>query len=157
MQYNAKLKNLKLLILQSKYKKISDIILKLTDHILYLESIYLIDQNEKNIILGNIYEINKNLNNINNNYLLTTFKEETNIDEELKLLLNDNINVDENLLLTLNPIIMLIQKKFIPFNKEEHELRQIMKNIGYSSIIDLINFFDLENVLQNFKLNNDSS
>ena len=155
MQYNAKLKNLKLLILQSRYKLISNIILKLTDHILYLESIYIIDQNEKNIILGNIYEINKNLNNINNNYLLTTFKEETNIDEEIKLLLNDNIIIDENLLLTLNPIIMLIQKKFIQFNKEELELKKIIKSIGYPSIIDLIKFFDLENILLNFKSNNE--
>ena len=49
MQNNhIKLKNLKLLILQSNYKLISNMILNLNDHIIFLESNYLIDQDTKN-------------------------------------------------------------------------------------------------------------
>jgi endopeptidase La len=138
---NAKLKNFKLLILQNKYKFISNLILKLTDHIIYLENNYLIDQNDKNVNISNLYEINKNLNSINNNYLLTTFKEETNIDTELNIILEENNQIDNNLLLTFTPIINLINKKFIPFNKEETQIKEIIKKIGYSSIIDLLGLF----------------
>ena len=43
-----------------------------------------------------MYDINKNLNSINNNYLLTTFKEETNIDAELNTILDENNNMAQN-------------------------------------------------------------
>ncbi len=138
---NAKLKNFKLLILQNKYKFISNLILKLTDHIIYLENNYLIDQNEKNINISNLYDINKNLNSINNNYLLTTFKEETNIDAELNTILDENNNIDNELLLTFTPIINLINKKYMPFNKEETQIKEIIKKVGYSNVSELISLF----------------
>jgi hypothetical protein len=59
MQNNHnKLKNLKLFILQSKYKLISNMILNLNDQIIFLETNYLIDQDNKNKILGNLYDLN---------------------------------------------------------------------------------------------------
>ena len=151
---NAKLKNFKLLILQNKYKFISNLILKLTDHIIYLENNYLIDQNDKNVNISNLYEINKNLNSINNSYLLTTFKEQTNIDPELNIILEENNQIDNNLLVTFTPIINLIDKKFIPFNKEETQIKEIIKKIGYSTIIDLLElFYKNENTELNKLLN----
>jgi endopeptidase La len=138
---NTNLKNFKLLILQNKYKFISNLILKLIDHIIYLENNFLIDQNEKNINISNLYDINKNLNSVNNNYLLTTFKKETNIDNELNILLNENNNINNELIITFSPIIDLINKKYIPFNKEEIQIKDIIKKVGYTNVIDLLKLF----------------
>ena len=143
MQNNHnKLKNLKLLILQSKYKLITNIILNLNDHIIFLETNYLIDLDTKNKILGNLYDLNKSLNSINNCYLLTTFKEDINIDNELKLLLHDEIIINDELLNSLNPILKIINNKFIPFYNQENELVDIMKKIGYPNIIEMIKFIN---------------
>ena len=143
MQINHnKLKNLKLLFLQSKYKLISNIILNLNDHIIFLNSNYLIDQDTKNKILGNLYDINKSLNSVNNYYILTTFNDDINIDKELNLLLSDDIIINEELLTELNPILKLINNKFIPFFNQEKEIKDIIQKIGYKNIIDMIKFIN---------------
>jgi endopeptidase La len=147
MQNNHnKLKNLKLLILQSKYKLISNMILNLNDHIIFLETNYLIDPDTKNKILGNLYDLNKSLNSINNSYLLTTFKEDINIDNELKLLLHDDIIINEDLLNSLNPILKIINNKFIPFFNQEKEVIDIIKKIGYPNIIEMVKFINSNHI-----------
>jgi endopeptidase La len=149
MQNNiSKLKNFKLLILQNKYKYISNLIYKLTNHIIFLENNYLIDQNNKNIHLGSLYDINKNLNSVNNNYLLTTFKESTNIDNELKMLFKQTNLVNEELLTIFTPLINYTNHKFLPFIKEEQLIKEIIKKVGYPSICELLNLFYINDDLE---------
>ena len=46
----------KISLLQTKYKNLSDIIFKLTNHILFLDSYYLLNNDKKNDILTKIYK-----------------------------------------------------------------------------------------------------
>ena len=57
-----KLKNLKLIYLQERYKYISTILNSLSDHIYFLENIFFIDSHKKNLLISILYDINKNLN-----------------------------------------------------------------------------------------------
>jgi len=64
---NNQYKLFKINLLQIKYKLLSDIIFKLTRHIDFLESYYILNIEKKNDILSKLYNINKNINTIYNN------------------------------------------------------------------------------------------
>jgi endopeptidase La len=133
------IKNFKLNYLQDKYKEISSIISNLTKHIIYLEDIYFIDSDKKNQIMSILYEINKNLNTSNNNYLKNQLKEPTNIDYEINLLVND-----KNYIYT-KQFYKLMHNKYLPFCKETDDLQKLILDYGYTSIIELLNILN-ENV-----------
>ena len=61
----------KINLLQTKYKFLSDVIKKLTNHIIYLDSYYLLSSEKKNETLSKLYNINKNINTIYNNNINT--------------------------------------------------------------------------------------
>ena len=67
---NNKIKLFKLHILQKRYKYLTEIILRLVKHIDYLFLTNLLDFNQKNQILGNIFLISKNLNTSYNNFII---------------------------------------------------------------------------------------
>lgn len=143
---NNKLKDLKLFILQKKYRYISNIILKLNDQIIFLENNFLIEQADKNKLLGELYNINKSLNTINNSYLLTTLNKDNNINEELLLLLNDNIVIDDMFIESIQPLINIIKVEYIPFFEEEKEIKNIIKKIAYPDIIELLKIYEIKNI-----------
>ena len=132
-----KIKNLKLLYLQYKYKYICNTILDLTQHINFLENEYLIDSHKKNIVFSILYDINKNLNLSNNTYLITILKEHTNIDNIFSLLI-ESFDVNDLVLDNMMPFFKLIDKQFMPFYKEECELKEIVKDFG---LLDLLSTF----------------
>jgi endopeptidase La len=128
-----KLKVFKLLILQYKYDELCQIIFNLSEHISYLDSLYLIDDCKKKNILSNIFNINKNINYIYNDYLLK--------DVEYKFIsLLDDLN-EKSILENINFYLELIDDKDIPFNEEILYTKIIMQEIGYNSLITLMNNF----------------
>ena len=135
---NLKLKNLKLYLLQTKYKLIANIILNLNNQIIFLESNYLIDINEKNTYLGQLYELNKNLNSSNNNYLVNIINYKINIEDELELILPNKFN--SKIIKSLEPFIKIIEDKYMPFYEEEVKLKELIKNIGFPNLIKLLKF-----------------
>ena len=64
------IKSYKLNILQYRYKSLSDIVLKLQQHIEKLYFYNFIDWNQKNQILNSIFLITKNLNSSYNTYII---------------------------------------------------------------------------------------
>ncbi len=131
-----KLKNLKLIYLQERYKYISNIINSLSNHIYFLENNYFIDAHKKNLLTSILYDINKNLNISNNNYLKKTLKETANIDNELNILLDKFNNINYNCFNYFEPLLNLIDKNNIPFYEEESKIHQIILENGYTNIID---------------------
>jgi endopeptidase La len=141
-----KIKNLKLNILQFKYKYLSDIILRLEKHIdtLFINS-YL-DFNTKNQILGNIFIISKNLNSAYNNYIIEKLDSSNKINNHIAELLNMFKDEDDNEL--FNKIYPIIKKSIdLPLIEQENHLKVIISNIGFDNIVELIDIYD-----GNFKL-----
>jgi endopeptidase La len=128
-----KLKVFKLLILQHQYNYLSQIIFDLSEHISYLDSLYIIEDDKKRNILSNIFNINKNLNYIYNDYLLKDIKYKF-------LSLTDNLD-DKSILSNINFYLDTMEQKDIPFNEEIIYTKKIMQDIGYNSLIILINNF----------------
>jgi endopeptidase La len=131
-----KLKNLKLIYLQERYKYITKIINSLSDHIYFLENIFLIDSHKKNLLISILYDINKNLNISNNNYLKKTLTESTNIDTELNILLERFNNINNNCFNFFEPLLNLFDKNNKPFYDEETKICQIIIENGCKSIQD---------------------
>jgi endopeptidase La len=131
-----KLKNLKLIYLQERYKYISSILNSLSNHIYFLENIFFIDSHKKNLLISILYDINKNLNISNNNYLKKTLNDTTNIDTELNILLEQFININDNCFNFFEPLVNLFDKNSKPFYEEESKINQIMIENGYKNIQD---------------------
>ena len=134
-----KLKNLKLLHLQSRYKYISNIINCLNNHIYFLESIFFIDLHKKNLLLSVLYDITKNLNLSNNNYLKQILKKKTNIDDKLNILLENVNEINNNYFNMLKPILNICETQYIPFYEEEVQLYELIFDNGYTNINDIFN------------------
>ena len=136
-----KLKVFKLLILQYQYNQLNQIIFDLSEHISYLDSLYIIDNAKKINILSNIFNINKNLNYIYNNYLLKDVTYSF-------LSLIDNLD-EKSIINNINFYLNLMDDKDIPFNEEIKYTKKIMQDIGYNSLITLINNFIITKKLNN--------
>ena len=136
----------KINVLQTKYKYLSNIIYKLTNHIIYLDSYYLLSSDKKNDILTKLYNINKNINTIYNNNIniIDTDNETTYYSDFI------NSSLECNIELLMSHKDCLINK--VPFNKELEEVFELMNYIGYKSIKDLLKFKKYK--IENKELNN---
>ena len=137
-----RIKNFKLYILQYKYKYITDLILRLQKHIDLLHVNNFIDFLQKNHILNNIFLISKNLNLSYNNYII----ENLNKDDNLSLRLNEIIGLfdkDMDDELVFEKIIPIINdsKNDIPLSIHENEILEIISDIGFDNLEDLINIY----------------
>jgi endopeptidase La len=122
----------KINLLQTKYKYISDIIFKLTNHILFLDSYYLLNNDKKNEVLSQLYNINKNVNTIYNDNINAIDKnKESNYFSDF---INSTKETSFDLLLSHSDILV----KEIPFNKELNEIIELMNLVGNRSIKDLL-------------------
>ena len=135
-----KIINLKLLFLQYKYKLLTQLIIDITTHINIIDNKNLINSHKKNLILTDLYNINKNLNSSNNKYLLEKLTKITINDLYLKILLeNFNINniieFDENKILMFESFI-----NEIPFKEEESKIKSIIMNHGLINLIKTFNY-----------------
>ena len=129
--------------IQNKYKEISNIVFKLTQHINYLDNLYLIDINKKNDLLSELFKINKNINNKYNQYIIDS--QET-INNEL---LNDFINIANDNAIELLYSVNSLFFNNLPFEEEKHNIINIINNVGYS---DLLTLFKINNI--NLDINN---
>lgn len=131
-----KIKMYKLYLLQKKYTELSDIIYKLSEHINYIDSLYLIELNRKNILLSNLFEINKNINTIYNNYIIKNIDKNIKFQSEIDLLISSVKNFEH-----IDNFIDLIDEKNMPFNNELNVIKSIIKDVGYYNLESLFNLF----------------
>ena len=140
---NNKIKLFKLHILQKRYKYLTEIILRLEKHINFLFLNNVIDFNQKNQILGNIFIISKNLNTSYNNFIIDKLDNKNVFDLKIIELMNlFESNFDNNFL--LDKMINLLKKSYdkLPLFEQENELLEIISESGYDNIIDLIEFYN---------------
>jgi endopeptidase La len=135
-----KLNSFKINLLQNNYKNISNIIYNVSNHIIFLDNIYIIDTKIKNDILRKLYYINKNINSVYNNYIIN------NIDKNISNnFYNEIINITDNSLFYLLNNINFLDNP--PYFIEYNNLIDIVNNIGYKSLLKL---FDLNKININF-------
>jgi hypothetical protein len=143
LDYSNKIKKLKLLVLQQRYKYLTDIILRLEKHVDFLFLSNYLDSNHKNEILGKVFIISKNLNTSYNNFIIEkldyNYHLDTKINELLSLFKTD---IDDNFL--IDKILPIIKKSTdqLPLFEQENELFNIINNNGYDNIVDLIEFYN---------------
>ena len=130
-------KNIKLYILQNKYKYLSEIILNLEKHIdnLYINN--LLDFSDKNHILGSLFDLSKNINLSYNNYILENLNTEDDFDRKLLNILKlgdmDEKIVYENLISKMNNF-----SDYLPLQQNEKEIIDMIYDYGYNNIKDLL-------------------
>jgi hypothetical protein len=165
---NDSINFLKIFILQYKYKKISKIIINLTNHIYYLENLYYLDSNKKTILLTTLNDINKDINNIYNNLIINL--QDIKLDNYIYILfknyiddINNNFDTDffdidffDNYNTNFKHLIPFINifDKYLPYNKVIDELHDIIKQIGYTTLNDMFQILFNDNYLLKFKNNN---
>ena len=156
---NAKIKSFKLNILQSRYRYLSDLILKLEKHIDYLFTNNYIEFAQKNQLLGNIFIISKNLNMAYNTYIIEKLDNCNLLDDKLSELLELFIldkNISDDFLLEKIISLIKLDKNNMPLNEQETELINIISEIGLNNIYDLLESYnykfelsDIQNQLVN--------
>jgi endopeptidase La len=142
--------NIKLKILQNKYKYLCDIILNFEKHIDYLYVNYYIEFVEKNNIFIELFNIMKKINIQYNNYIMNNLEEKDKlhkmIEEYLPILDNiSNINYHYDKLIEL----LIHFPDILPLYNEETELKSLISNYGYtniSSALKILNYFELSEI-----------
>jgi endopeptidase La len=136
--------NVKMSILQHRYKYLSDTILKLEKHIDYLYTYNYIDFIKKNLILGSLFLISKKLNSSYNSYIIEKFDNKTNLDIKIyKLASMFNKDTSNNILFErIYPIVKNLDD--IPLKEQENEIRHIMSDCGYCNIVELLEFYEID-------------
>jgi len=144
------IKYYKIFNIETKYNEITNQIYNLSDHIKYLDSIYYIDEEQKNNILIKLYNLNKNINNSYNNIIITELE---NIDHNNKFnsLINSiTIFEDKSNLKLLSPLNNFFFKSEL-FKTEQTSILEIINLIGYSNLLEAlyINNINLSPLLLN--------
>ena len=130
-----KIKNCKLYFLQSRYKYLSDIILKLEKHLNNLLNNNIIEYSYCNHILGKIFVISKNLNSIYNNYIINKLDEKDILYDKINDLLKHINNLSDSFLFEN---IILCLKSYGPLIDIENELINIIEECGIETLNDLL-------------------
>lgn len=136
----------KINLLQTKYRFISDVIFKLINHILFLDSYYLLNCDKKNEILSKIYNMNKTINTIYNNNI-NLIESDNSITYYSDFV---NSTLDSNIELLISHSDYLVKE--IPFNKEIEQIIELLNDIGYKSIKELLELKKYK--IENIELNN---
>jgi len=147
---NNKIKNFKLLILQSRYKEFTDHIFRLEKHIDYLFNNNYLDFNQKNQILGNIFIISKNINSAYNNYIIEKLDINNQLDSRINELISlFNTDIDDKFL--FDKIYGIIKKSdnILPLDEQLNKIIEILSDVGFDNLINLINIYN-----SNFELTN---
>ena len=140
---NSKIKNFKLSFLQNRYRYLTDVIVKLEKHIdnLYINGY--IEISFKNQMLGNLFILSKNLNTSYNTYIMDKLESKTSLDVKIAdfiSLFTTEIS-DSYLFEKLLPLIKN-NPEDIPLNDQECEIKNIITEVGYDSLINLIEIFN---------------
>jgi len=141
-------KKIKLHVLQSYYKELSQIIFNLSNHCDFLFDNFLIEFSFKQIIMNKLNNLNKNINTSYNNFIVEDLELNNELDKWL-------IDFSKNIKLTddsqFNEILNFC--KFIkpdnqPLYKIRVELVQLLSSLGYKNLDGLLHFF----IGRNYKL-----
>ena len=132
-------KKVRLLLLQTLYKELSNVLFKLNNHFYYLYENFFIEYNFKQTMLAKLNEINKNINTSYNNFIVEKLELPNEIDNWFnslsKMELND-INMKD-----LIEFSKFINIEDLPLSKPISEVGQIISSLGYSNIDGLLSFF----------------
>jgi len=142
---NSKIKLFKLHILQKRYKYLTEIIFRLEKHINFLYLNNIIEFNQKNQILGIIFIISKNLNTSYNNFIIDKLDNKHILDIKICDLVNlFDFDIDNNFM--IENIINILKKSCfkLPLFEQEKELLEIINEIGYDNIVDLIEIYKFD-------------
>jgi len=123
-------------ILKKYYNKISFILSNLDNHILNLERLMIFSNTELNNLKISSYEFIKNLNKIYNNEMMEYLNNNNSIIDNL--LSNYTYNNEKNNI--LNNILNNIPVENSLFKKFNENITKIIKNYGYSNLIQYFKF-----------------
>lgn len=142
---NAKIKNFKLSFLQYRYKYLSNMIVKLEKHIDNLHNNGYIELPFKNQMLGNLFILSKNINTSYNTYIMDKLESKTSLDAKITdfiYLFQTEINYD----FLFEKLLPLIKDKpeDIPLNDQECEIKNIIAEVGYDNLVELIEVFNIK-------------
>jgi hypothetical protein len=141
-------KKIKLHILQSYYKELSQIIFNLSNHYDFLFDNFLIEFSFKQNIMNRLNDLNKNINTIYNNFIV----EELELNNELNKIIIDfskNMNLnDESQFNEILNFCKFVKPESQPFYKIRAELVQLLSTLGYKNLDGLLHFF----IGRNYKL-----
>ena len=135
------IKNIKLILLQNRYKYLSDIILNLQKHI---ENLYLINYFEyslKNHYLNNLFIISKKLNSSYNSFILNKLLIKDKLYEIINKIYSILVDKNEEDIITILLPLIINKKNTIPLYEHENNLLEIIIEIGYNNLKDLINIY----------------
>ena len=143
---NCTIKNFKLSFLQYRYRYLTDIIVKLEKHI---DNIYIngyIENSFKNQMLGNLFILSKNLNTAYNLYIMEKLDKVNSLD----LIINTYILPVKPELSDIESIKLIEEtiipnnnhEDILPLNDQEFHIKNIISEVGYDSLISLLDIFN---------------
>ncbi len=140
---SSKIKNFKLSFLQHRYRYLTDVVVKLEKHLDNLFVNGYIELVFKNQMLGNLFILSKNLNTAYNAYIMDKLESKTNLDLKIAefISLFPSKSTDSFLFEKLLPIIK-DNPEDIPLNDQETEIKNIIAEVGYDSLLTLIEIFN---------------
>ncbi len=140
---SSKIKNFKLSFLQHRYRYLTDVVVKLEKHLDNLFVNGYIELVLKNQMLGNLFILSKNLNTAYNSYIMDKLESKTSLDSKIAefISLFQSKITDSFLFEKLLPIIK-DNPEDIPLNDQENEIKNIIAEVGYDSLLSLIEIFN---------------
>lgn len=146
-------KKLKLNLLQKLYKNYSLIISNLGYHIDNLNNNYLIDYSFKQTIMNKLNDLNRNINTSYNNYVVENLDNNSEFDKNISDLIKNIKAIDENILIKeIQFFIKHMNQDILPFNKHRNELIQIISLVGYTNLIDMLEFLIGDNFINKLEI-----
>ena len=131
---------IKQIILNYKYSKLSNIILNLEIHIDNLFKNYKLSYSNKNNYLKDIFNISKELNTSYNKYIVNNENIHASI---LKLYNIFPTNIDKNIIIDIIKPLLKRNNSNLPLYTLELDLLNIIYDVGYTSIIEIIKVHDI--------------
>jgi endopeptidase La len=134
-------KKIKLHVLQSYYKELSQIIFNLSNHYDFLFDNFLIEFSFKQIIMNKLNDLNKNINTSYNNFIVEDLELNNELDKWI-LDFSKNIKItDETQFNEILNFCKFIKPENQPLFKIRIELVQLLSSLGYKNLDGLLYFF----------------
>jgi hypothetical protein len=141
-------KKIKLHVLQSYYKELSQIIFNLSNHYDFLYDNFLIEFSFKQIIMNKLNDLNKNINTSYNNFIVEDLELTNELDKWI-VDFSKNIKItDESQFNEILNFCKFIKPENQPLYKIRIELVQLLSSLGYKNLDGLLSFF----IGRNYKL-----
>jgi len=134
-------KKIKLYVLQSYYKELSQIIFNLSNHYDFLFDNFLIEFSFKQIIMNKLNDLNKYINTSYNKFIVEDLELNNDLDKWI-LDLSKNIKItDDSQFNEILNFCKFIKPENQPLYKIRVELVQLLSSLGYKNLDGLLHFF----------------